>query len=156
MSSVGRLQPRGRSEDRVAAPLDRVAGRIRPEYLRRWLANPKSQLPYTAMPVNFPPEKSMGHEIYPASVEQLDAVLDLLINYDRDVQGCAGFDGCWNRHRTPNRLKLKPRRTQRTRTRHPAAASQVSRRVGRAKRAPPFLGIFMVGLASLDPPYHTT
>ena len=82
--------PGGDLKTGLAPRLDRVAGRIRPEYLRRWLANPKSQLPYTAMPVNFPPEKSMGQEIYPgASVEQLDAVLDLLINYDRDVQGCA-------------------------------------------------------------------
>jgi hypothetical protein len=82
--------PGGDLRTGLAPRLDRVAGRIRPEYLRRWLANPKSQLPYTAMPVNFPPDKFMGQEIYPGtSVEQLDAVVDLLINYGRDVQGRA-------------------------------------------------------------------
>ena len=58
--------------------------RIRPEYLRRWLANPKSVLPYTAMPVNFPPTgEPLGQDLYRASsAEQLDALVELLLDYE--------------------------------------------------------------------------
>jgi hypothetical protein len=39
------------------------------------------------MPVNFPPDQRLGQEIYPgSSVEQLDAVMDLLLNYDGYVR----------------------------------------------------------------------
>jgi len=80
---VGDSGPGGETRTVLAPNLERVAARIRPEYLRRWLANPKSILPYTAMPVNFPPEGLMGQEIYKGpSVEQLDAVMDLLLDYD--------------------------------------------------------------------------
>ena len=51
---VGNLPHAARNRTLLAPRLDRVAGRLRPEYLRRWLANPKSVLPYTAMPALFP------------------------------------------------------------------------------------------------------
>jgi cytochrome c2/cytochrome c553 len=80
---VGDYGPGGDSKTVLAPNLERVGRRIRPEYLRRWLANPRSVLPYTAMPVNFPPDKQMGQDLYPGtSLEQLDAVGDLLVNYD--------------------------------------------------------------------------
>jgi hypothetical protein len=81
---IGDLTPGGDVQTTLAPNLERVGRRIRPEYLRRWLANPKSVLPYTAMPVNFPPEgPPMGQELYEGtSAEQLDAVSDLLLNYD--------------------------------------------------------------------------
>jgi hypothetical protein len=68
----------------VLAPnLERVAARIRPEYLRRWIANPKAILPYTPMPVNFPVGERRGQDLLPGtSAEQLDAVCDFLLNYD--------------------------------------------------------------------------
>jgi hypothetical protein len=64
--------------------LDQVSWRLRPEALRQWLANPKSVLPYTGMPVNFPPEgPPLGQDLFEGtSREQLDAVTDLLLNYD--------------------------------------------------------------------------
>jgi hypothetical protein len=79
---LGDFTPGGEIRTTLAPDLARVASRIRPEYLRRWLASPKSALPYTAMPVNFPPDQLMGQDLFPASsVEQLDAVMDLLLNY---------------------------------------------------------------------------
>ena len=65
------------------------SARIRPDYLRRWLANPKSRLPYTGMPVNFPPTgASMGQDLFEgSSLEQLDAVTDLLLSYDWYIKG---------------------------------------------------------------------
>jgi hypothetical protein len=84
---VGDFSPGGEIRTTLAPNLQDVATRIRPEYLRRWLASPKSVLPYTAMPVNFPPDQRLGQEILPgSSVEQLDAVMDLLLNYDGYVR----------------------------------------------------------------------
>ena len=81
---VGDFGPGGEIRTVLAPRLDRVGNRIRPEYLRRWLANPKSLLPYTGMPVNFPPAgPPMGQHLFKgSSIEQLDAVTDLLLNYD--------------------------------------------------------------------------
>ena len=81
---VGDYSPGGEIRTTLAPRLDRVGGRIRPDYLRRWLAKPSSLLPYTAMPVNFPPEgEPLVPGVYPgSSLEQLDAVMDLLLNYD--------------------------------------------------------------------------
>lgn len=79
---VGDFGPGGQNLTVLAPNLQRVGQRLRPEYVRRWLANPRSVLPYTAMPVNFPLGKSMGQDLLPGtSAEQLDAVLDLLLNY---------------------------------------------------------------------------
>jgi cytochrome c551/c552 len=68
----------------VAPDLEEVGHRLQPAYLRRWLANPKSILPYTAMPVNFPPAGPplMAIPGLGTSREQFDAVIDLLIHYD--------------------------------------------------------------------------
>ncbi len=81
---IGDSGPGGEIRTTLAPNLDRVGRRIRPEYLRRWLANPKSVLPYTAMPVNFPPSgQPLDPTRFPGnSLEQLDAVMDLLVNYD--------------------------------------------------------------------------
>ena len=48
---VGDYEPEG--DDRAKAPdLSVVGQRLRPEYVRRWIANPVQILPYTPMPVN--------------------------------------------------------------------------------------------------------
>lgn len=66
-----------------APQLDRIYRRLRPEYLRNWIANPQRILPYTAMPVNFPPDKPADQALFPGdSLEQLTAIVDLLLNYD--------------------------------------------------------------------------
>jgi hypothetical protein len=76
----------------LAPRLDEVGRRLRPEYLRRWLSDPKSVLPYTAMPSLFPPlGKPLGQEIFAGSSrEQLDAVVELLLRYEE-----------YGKHRTP-------------------------------------------------------
>ena len=86
---VGDFSPGGRVRTILAPNLADVQQRLRPEYLRRWLADPKSVLPYTGMPDNFP---ATGESVDPArfpgsSVEQLEAVRDLLLDYDRYISG---------------------------------------------------------------------
>ncbi len=79
---VGDFVPEG-SIKAQAPQLDRVYRRLRPEFLRAWIANPKRLLPYTGMPVNFPVNKPASAELYHGtSVEQVDAVTDLLLNWD--------------------------------------------------------------------------
>ncbi len=81
---IGDFGPGGEVQTVLAPRLDRVSRRLRPEHLRRWVANPKTRLPYTAMPVNFPPTgPPLGQNLFQGgSAEQLDAVTDLLLNYD--------------------------------------------------------------------------
>ncbi|MFH1923034.1 MAG: hypothetical protein ABIP48_24485, partial [Planctomycetota bacterium] len=86
---VGDYSPGGETQTVLAPRLDRVGPRLRPEYLHRWLANPKALLPYTGMPVNFPPTgPPMGQDLFEgSSLEQLDAVTDLLLNYHGYMNG---------------------------------------------------------------------
>ena len=84
---VGGYEPEG--SDRAKAPdLAVVHDRLRPEYVRRWIANPKKILPYTSMPVNIPFDPNSSHlggvdqGIFPGtSIQQVDALVDLLMNY---------------------------------------------------------------------------
>jgi len=63
-----------------------VHRRLRPEFLRNWVANPKRILPYTGMPVNIPykpGEPGVAETLFHGtSVEQLDGLVDLLMNFD--------------------------------------------------------------------------
>jgi cytochrome c2 len=81
---IGDDRPAGDNRTILAPRLDEVAGRLRPEYVRRWLAEPKSVLPYTAMPAHFSSaDAPLGQDLFPGSArEQLDAVAELLIRYD--------------------------------------------------------------------------
>jgi cytochrome c2 len=80
---VGDYNPPG--TDRAKGPqLTTVFSRLRPEYLRAWIANPKRILPYTAMPLNIPHNKPVSQDLFKGdSLEQLDAITDLLLNFDR-------------------------------------------------------------------------
>ena len=86
---VGDFMPGG--SDRAKGPdLARVYQRLRPDYVRAWIANPKTILPYTAMPVNIPyvsNDPNLGgvsQQLYHGtSVEQLDGLVDLLMNYNQ-------------------------------------------------------------------------
>jgi hypothetical protein len=69
--------------------LDEAYRRLRPEYLRRWVANPQRILPYTGMPVNIPFDPTppnfggVNQSLFPGpSTAQLDGVVDLLMNFD--------------------------------------------------------------------------
>lgn len=85
---IGDFMPSG-APIAQAPNLAHVYKRLRPEYMRRWIANPPRILPYTGMPVNFPYDAASptlgGMKESPfhgTSVEQVDAVVDLLMNYD--------------------------------------------------------------------------
>ena len=68
----------------MAPNLDRIHKRLRPDYLRQWLAKPTSILPYTNMPANFERNQATNQNLYHGTTsEQLDAVTDLLLNYDQ-------------------------------------------------------------------------
>jgi hypothetical protein len=86
---VGDFSPAG-SVTALAPNLDQVHRRLRPEFLRRWLANPKRILPYSGMPVNIPykPEPptfgGVSQQLFPgSSFDQLDGVVDFLLHYDQ-------------------------------------------------------------------------
>ncbi|WP_437202677.1 c-type cytochrome [Planctomicrobium sp. SH664] len=63
--------------------LQRVERRLQPEYVQLWINNPKWVLPYTSMPVNFPPggKSSMTELFAGENLRQAQAVVDALFNY---------------------------------------------------------------------------
>ena len=72
----------------LAPNLDQVHSRLRPDFLRAWIANPKRLLPYTGMPVNFPENQPADQSLFAgSSLEQIDAVVDLLLNYRTFMSG---------------------------------------------------------------------
>lgn len=86
---VGDYAPDGQGRNRGPNLAD-VHRRLRPEYLRNWIANPKMILPYTGMPVNFGYEPHLKqHSKVPASQfvgdgeQAVDALVDLLMNFDQ-------------------------------------------------------------------------
>jgi hypothetical protein len=83
--SVADYDPPG--GNRAKAPnLAAVYRRLRPDYVRDWIANPKMILPYTSMPVNIPYENPppVLQELYHGTnVEQIEALTDLLMNFDQ-------------------------------------------------------------------------
>ncbi len=90
---IGDFVPEG--SPRAHAPnLGMAQYRLRPEYVRDWIANPKRILPYTSMPVNVvydPNSETLGgveqNLFTGTSVEQVDALVDLLMNYgDYSIQ----------------------------------------------------------------------
>jgi cbb3-type cytochrome oxidase cytochrome c subunit len=90
---VGDFHPQ--VSDQAKGPdLAEIHRRLRPTYLRNWIANPKSVLPYTGMPVNIPYDPDapnlggISQDLYHGtSIEQLNALVDLLMNYDQFAKG---------------------------------------------------------------------
>lgn len=69
--------------------LTQVYLRLRPNYVRDWIADPRKVLPYTGMPVNIPYDPAPPHLggisqqlCVGTSVQQLESLVDLLMNYD--------------------------------------------------------------------------
>jgi mono/diheme cytochrome c family protein len=86
--SLGDYQVKGAMKT-LGPPLDEIYRRLRPEYLRRWVANPQRILPYSGMPVNIPYDPAppnfggVNQALFPGpSTAQLDGVVDLLLNFD--------------------------------------------------------------------------
>jgi hypothetical protein len=81
---VGDYTPPG-SKRAMAPNLAEVYRRLRPDYVRDWIANPKMILPYTSMPVNIPfenPPPVLAQLYHGTNVEQIEALTDLLMNFD--------------------------------------------------------------------------
>ena len=83
---LGDYVPDGGPSD-WAPNLDRVYQRLRPDFVEAWLANPQRKLPYTGMPINFPPRidpnETIRRQFIPGdSRDALEAVVDLLVNFD--------------------------------------------------------------------------
>jgi cytochrome c551/c552 len=85
---IADFQPDGQGRNRGPNLAD-VYRRLRPDYLRDWIANPKMILPYTGMPVNFGYEPHVHqHSKIPAAdfvgdgEQAVDALVDLLMNFD--------------------------------------------------------------------------
>jgi cytochrome c2 len=68
-----------------APALDEVYRRLQATYLSEWVKNPRAILPYTAMPINFPPGGDpLDRSVFDASADQQrQAVVELLQSYDR-------------------------------------------------------------------------
>jgi hypothetical protein len=86
---IGDFSPGGNAQ-MLAPNLAKVYRRLRPDYLRRWIADPVSVLPYTTMPAYIPYQEGAPYlggvpqDLYHGtSTEQLDALVDLLLNFDR-------------------------------------------------------------------------
>jgi hypothetical protein len=84
----------------MAPDLSAVNRRLRPDYLKRWLANPKQILPYTPMPVNIKynaDDANLGgvaQTLYDGtSLQQLQGLVDLLMNYPRYAKSRAPVAG---------------------------------------------------------------
>jgi cbb3-type cytochrome oxidase cytochrome c subunit len=85
---IGDYRPVG--EGRNLAPnLAEAGGRLQRQYIHRWLADPKTVLPYTPMPQNFPPQgETKSQDLLPGGgLTQLDAVEQLLVEYDEYAKG---------------------------------------------------------------------
>jgi cytochrome c2 len=86
--TVGDFKPQG--DPYTFGPnLSEVHGRLRPTYVRNWIANPVRILPYTGMPKNIPyhptdsSQDGINESLYPGdSIQQLTALVNLLMNYD--------------------------------------------------------------------------
>jgi mono/diheme cytochrome c family protein len=83
---IGDFRPKGLPAA-LAPNLDRIYQRLRPGYLTEWLAHPSHKLPYTGMPVNFPPHNDpnakLRTSLFPGESEDaLRGVISLLLNYD--------------------------------------------------------------------------
>lgn len=87
--SVADFQPEGDAST-FGPNLANVYHRLRPDYVRNWVANPKRILPYTGMPVNviYKPEDSeylggVAQKLFDGtSLQQLRGLVDLLMNFD--------------------------------------------------------------------------
>jgi hypothetical protein len=105
--SIGDYQVRGAVKT-LGPNLDEVYRRLRPDYLKRWIANPQRILPYTGMPVNIPfgPNPptfgGVSQDLFRGtSFDQIDGVVDLLMNYDEYAKRQTSVKGLVREPTTP-------------------------------------------------------
>ena len=118
--SIGDYQVRGAVKT-LGPNLDEVYRRLRPDYTRRWIANPQRILPYTGMPVNIPYDPTppnfggVNQALFPGtSITQLDGVVDLLMNFDEYTRRQTSVKGLVKE--VPQRASRPKRRRRRAAT----------------------------------------
>jgi hypothetical protein len=87
---IGQFKPSGGEQVVNGPDLRVVASRFRPDYLLRWIANPRRQIPYSAMPQNIAPHGTV-QILVPKTFENkpfdmVKAVRDTLLNYVNAVE----------------------------------------------------------------------
>jgi cytochrome c551/c552 len=105
--SIGDYQVRGAVKT-LGPNLDEAYRRLRPEYLKHWVANPQRILPYTGMPVNIPFDPNsptyggVNQALFPGpSFAQLDGLVDLLMNFDEYARRQTSVKGLVREPTTP-------------------------------------------------------
>ncbi len=84
---VGNKAPEGGTPDDKGPNLVLTPDRLRPDWLRQWIATPRRVLPYTGMPNNFSAAKDDYQSYFRGtSAEQVLGVRDALMNYHRVQQ----------------------------------------------------------------------
>jgi cbb3-type cytochrome oxidase cytochrome c subunit len=88
--AVGSFKPDDGPEVVNGPDLRQVANRLRPEFLERWLANPRRLLPFTGMPQNIAPRGPSQMPPPPTFADQplemIRAMRDALLNYSKAVE----------------------------------------------------------------------
>ncbi|MDG3005574.1 c-type cytochrome [Paludisphaera mucosa] len=83
--AVGSFKPESGPDAITGPDLRQVAGRLRPDYLEHWIANPRRLVPFTAMPQNIAPRGPSQMPPPPTfegqRLEMIRAMRDALLNY---------------------------------------------------------------------------
>jgi mono/diheme cytochrome c family protein len=71
-----------KAQQEQGPPLDLAQERLRPDWVRRWVAHPQRFLTYDSiMPMNFPPDKKQFQELFVGpSLDQVTAARDIIMN----------------------------------------------------------------------------
>jgi hypothetical protein len=88
--AIGQFKPSGGAEVVNGPDFRQVSIRFRPEYLEKWIANPRRLVPYTAMPQNVVPHGTIALPVPKAfgnqPIEIVRAIRDTLLNYVNAVE----------------------------------------------------------------------
>jgi cbb3-type cytochrome oxidase cytochrome c subunit len=88
--AIGQFKPTGGAQVVNGPDLREVASRFRPDYLEKWLANPRRMVSFTAMPQNFPPrgpaQLPVPKTFEDQPLEMVRSVRDTLMNYVSAVE----------------------------------------------------------------------
>jgi cbb3-type cytochrome oxidase cytochrome c subunit len=88
--AIGQFKPTGGDQVVNGPDLKQVAMRFRPEFLEKWIANPKRLVPYTAMPQNVAPHGPLQIPVPKTfedrPIDMVRAIRDTLLNYVNVVE----------------------------------------------------------------------
>jgi cbb3-type cytochrome oxidase cytochrome c subunit len=88
--AIGQFKPTGGDQVVNGPDLKQVATRFRPEFLEKWIANPKRLVPYTAMPQNVAPHGPLQIPVPKTfenrPIDMVRSIRDTLLNYINVVE----------------------------------------------------------------------